>query len=173
MKNRYENILSIIRSSGADEEEMTELEALSKPDSFESKYDLGEKMDEFFGYDPVSYHERMYLENSFDDIVKRAPESMRTTLRDSKDEIIDGVMEHKKALDEEYLYQILLAKIFADTGWMPEEEKVNMSSAIYDEVAGVSFPLDEEDDEDEDSDTEEDDEPIESDDEDGDTFDFE
>ena len=161
-KIRFENFLAAVRSAGTDEEEMSELESLGDPKSFKDKADLGQQFDEFFGYDPTTYHDREYLSQCFDDIVKRAPETMRASLRESKEETIESVMTHKGNLDEEYMYQILLTKIYSDTGWMPEEERVNMNSAIIDEVAGVDVPFsyEDEDEEEEPEDSEEDEEYV-------------
>lgn len=155
-KMKFENFLAAVRSAGTDEEEMDELESLGKPETFKDKADLGEQFDEFFGFNPITYHDREYLSQCFDDIVKRAPETMRASLRDSKEETIESVMTHKENLDEEYMYQILLAQIYSDTGWMPEEEKVNMNSAIIDEVAGVDVPFSYDDEDDSEEDTEDD-----------------
>jgi len=165
---KFNNFLAIARGV-ISEDDYDEAVKLMDGNNFEDKQELGEGLEDFLGYNPLNHHDRRYLEDAFDDIMSEAPDSLKERLATQKDEIITSTLGQRANCDDEYLFQLLIAQIYADTGWMCKNQTVDLSAAIFDEVAGTQYveESEEEDlddnsgDEDSDSDGEELEEPDE------------
>ena len=137
--------------------------------NFKDKPAVSESLQDLYGWDPLTFHDRQYLEGAFDELLDKAPDTMKQTLAGLKDEIIDATISSKSKTDEEYLYQLLIANITAETGWNCQDEVIDMTTAIYDEVCGESYGGDD----DPGDDLEDESEPADSDEEGDDDPDFE
>lgn len=163
---RMENFLSIARGV-VSEDDLDIAEKLLSAENYPTKESLGDDLSEMVGYNPIEYHDRQALSDMYDEILDRAPQNVKDTLIAKREELIDRVFEHRKELDDEYLYQVLINTIMEATQWDPDTERSELSTAIADEILGIEYGSEEDEDETEDSEdsesdgSDEDDEEIE------------
>ena len=171
---RMSDVLSAARGIISDDDYDVAMSMLDS-ENFKDKAAVSEGLKDLYGWDPLTHHDRIYLESAYKDLLSKAPDSMKSTLTGLKDEIIDATLASKSQTDEEYLYQLLIANIAAETGWTCQEEVIDMTTAIFDEVCGQSYGQDEGEDVGEDSDDSngEDESHYDESDEDDDSTDFE
>lgn len=148
---KFDNFLAIARGVVSDDD-YDEAMKLLDGNNFEDKTSLGKGFEDFLGYNPINHHDRLFLERAFDEILPEAPDSLKERLSGEKDVIIDSTLGQKASCDEEYLFQLLIAQIYNDTGWLCKSQMVDLSNAIFDEVTGTQFVEDQDESEDDESD---------------------
>lgn len=147
---RMENFLSIARGVVSDDD-LDIAERLMSVENYATKEKLGDDLSEMVGYNPIEYHDRQALSGMYDEILDRAPENVKSILIERREELLNQVFEHRKELDDEYLYQVLINTIQAATQWDPDMERSELSTAISDEILGVEYGGEEDEDDTDDS----------------------
>lgn len=165
---KFDNFLAIARGVVSDDD-YDEAMKLLDGNNFEDKASLGKGFEDFLGYNPINHHDRLFLESAFDEILPEAPDSLKERLSGDKDAIIESTLGQRASCDEEYLFQLLIAQIYSDTGWLCKSQMVDLSNAIFDEVTGTQFVEDTEE-QDESEDEESDETTEDDDDSDGEEF---
>lgn len=97
-----------------DEDDVTRLYRLLNPTTRE---EMGIVYNETIGYNPVTYFDKREAEDYFNILMLDAPQSVRASLQNKRDEIVEAVIEHKENLSHDYIISLLNLEIAKVTGW--------------------------------------------------------
>jgi hypothetical protein len=83
------------------------------------------------GYNPMEYFDRKTIDEQYDDLIKEAPYSVQTQLRDKRDEIIERTLECSKDVSDTVLHKVFINVVKDVIGWQPiEDSDVSLDDCI-------------------------------------------
>ena len=147
----------MVRCSNATyDDAVDDLLRMADPTNYDSQDEMEDHFEECLGYNPLTYFDKKFIEEQFDEVIASAPYSVRDQLRTKHDEIIDRTLECIDDVNDTVIRKVFIDVIKDTTGWQPiEDSEVSLDNCISMAIFG-NDELDESS-EYEDDDSEEDD----------------
>lgn len=105
--------------SAESEEDLEYLYKALRPSN--DREEMSEVYKEVLGYNPLTYFDHSDIEELYNEIVEMAPDSLRDSLIEDRNDIIQTTMDRKEKLHGEYLLSLLMLVIKEETGWVPKK----------------------------------------------------
>jgi hypothetical protein len=139
------------------EEDLDYLFMILKPS--DDREEMAAVYETVLGYNPMDYHDRLYLNRAFDHIISTAPIDVKEILEENKEDIIEAVIIQRNAENENHLAAICQSVIMNETGWSPEDTALDLEMIEFDDPY-EDDEIDDIDDDDDSYDDEEDEEDF-------------
>lgn len=104
---------------------------MADPGNYESRDEMEDHFEECLGYNPLTYFDRKFIEQQFDEVIVNAPYSVRDQLRSKHDEIIERTLECIDDVNDTILRKVFIDVIKDTIGWQPiEDSEVSLDNCI-------------------------------------------